>query len=226
MESNVEKFRREYAIALARAVAKDAAKAPGQNRLGLTFDYWLANAGGKAHVDALIREAQARGHLKGFTARKAWLDGEDPTDYRAATPTKNMADGHGDLKMYDVVFKKPDGTIGKWQRFAPSISSAKKSAESVIAWDFGGKGKLVSVRLAAKENRSTANRATKATTLTEYKARVRRALSSTRFRYTSTGAVKLIIAYSDDIRRAYDRGQAAVDTAREISGDHYEETHS
>lgn len=47
-----------------------------ENEYGLTFEEWLAAAGGRAHVEAVA--------AFGTTPRKAWRGGEDPTEYRAA----------------------------------------------------------------------------------------------------------------------------------------------
>jgi DNA-directed RNA polymerase subunit RPC12/RpoP len=54
-----------------------------ENEYGLTFAEWLAAAGGRAHVDAVIQS--------GTTAQKAWRGGEDPTEYRAADATRIRA---------------------------------------------------------------------------------------------------------------------------------------
>lgn len=47
-----------------------------ENEYGLTYEEWLAAAGGAAHVAAVIRP--------GASARTAWREGDDPSDFRAA----------------------------------------------------------------------------------------------------------------------------------------------
>ena len=54
-----------------------------ENEYGLTFEEWLAAAGGRAHVEAVM--------AFGMTPRAAWRGGEDPTEYRAADASRIRA---------------------------------------------------------------------------------------------------------------------------------------
>lgn len=54
-----------------------------ENEYGLTFEEWLAAAGGRAHVEAVM--------AFGMTPRAAWQVGEDPTEYRAADASRIRA---------------------------------------------------------------------------------------------------------------------------------------
>jgi len=71
-----------------------------ENEYGLTFEEWLAAAGGRAGIQALIKAGRIR--ISSWTSiQTAWRGGDDPSDWRKATSDlahqtfkeKNMVNG-------------------------------------------------------------------------------------------------------------------------------------
>lgn len=52
----------------------------------------------------------------------------------------------GRLRAYDVVFRKPNGGVGTWLRYAPNEADANRDAIRAIESRFNGRGALIKVK--------------------------------------------------------------------------------